>query len=145
MDAMTTPPEGAGMPERAVNYSQAYCSHCRVIPVRQESSPGYVTAEWWQCDSCATRFVPESRLAALEAERDYLTLCLGEANASKEAAHGEVVRIRAERDALREGLQRIAGGPAQEALCEGPTRRMEHIMGNCLHCKARAVLGKEGT
>ena len=46
----------------------------------------------------------------------------------------------AERARLVAALRRIAGGPAQQAICEGPTRRMEHIMGQCLHCIARDAL-----
>ncbi len=43
-------------------------------------------------------------------------------------------------EAMREGLQHIAGGLAHEALCESSTHRLAHITGNCLRCNARATL-----
>ena len=66
--------------------------------------------EWTYTELLAHDAAQRSRLAVLEAERDYLTLCLGEANASKEAAHGEVARLRAEVEALREALGEITKG-----------------------------------
>ena len=90
-----------------------------------------------------------------EDERDYLTLCLGEANASKEAAHGEVARIRAERDALtplaRSKLRDIESYVA--LMCEETDQMMPTVQQVTMVFgltpeqieAARAVLGKEGT
>lgn len=49
----------------------------------------------------------KAEIATLRAERDYLTLCLGEANASKEAAHEENAALREQVAKMEEALETI--------------------------------------
>jgi hypothetical protein len=48
------------------------CAHLHIEYKRSGPNEYTVTAEWWECRDCKTRFIPEGKYPAMLAERDGL-------------------------------------------------------------------------
>ncbi len=81
------------------------CAHLHIEYKRSGPNDYTVTAEWWECRDCKTRFIPEGKYPALLAERDGLKRHLDLLEGTlKNTSIGELI---AERDGLRERVKKL--------------------------------------